>query len=249
MDLAQHLTIKEYFKSSMAQQHKFMELRWKFAREYMKKHGLVKDGIRDLVVAIREIAAEKNIPITEEIRSLAHKHLFDLILADMMEFVAEFGLQTLQARYDDAVDDMQQSWGRYSSWDLLEQTVDIRLVPSTERPLMIVTETDLQPPNYQFLTMSSFNESKKTWDDLIEEKKAEIDAGMAGRVVDYDNMSESEWQDAIEKRDAELRKNNAISDGEDDYQQSLLNEYEAEKEAAFKAAQYLSPTYPDWIGD
>lgn len=273
MDFAQHVTVKEYFKTSMAQQKDFLNLRWKFARDYMVREKLAKDGL-DTVRTIKEIAAARKTEIGLVIREYARRQIFYLILTDMLEFSAESGIATLQARYDDyEAEKTKTSKHRYSNMEILWQITELCIVPSIERPLAIVNDSDLFPPNYSVLKFSEHQKNDKvTWEDLT---KAPFDTDLdtaklsdndyKQSKIDYDSMSEEEWQATIAKKaaaDAAILKlhggnsinftPNNITDAEEDYQRRIIDKYKAingDHDGLRDAARYLSPIYPDWIDD
>lgn len=224
MNVAQRVTVKEFFKLSMEAQKDFLIKRRDLAKDYIKRTTGF-EGIHT-ITEIKRQAEDQGCGVIEMIRVCARKQLLYLQEKDLIEYMAEHGLAVFEARYDDKLSEVNKKCLFPDELMIMDEITDLLIVPSTERPNTRVTVTDLFPPGYQFMSLEKKEvEERDPWADLINysapDKKITLDK--------WDKMSESEWKEAKE--------------AEEEYKKSVLLSYNHEKQQYLNGACGLYGEY------
>jgi hypothetical protein len=192
----QYVTIPEYFNTSRDSQKNLDDRRYSLAKEHLMSTGLL--STRDLRTFVLDYAEEHKSTISAVLAYFALRRLNHIIEEDLMEYVAELGVNTLKAvREDDAErmdsEEFFQLFGyenksEISVTDELEGITDLYIVQLVDKPITIYT----LKPN-PFLPPGNFSIK-----DLDSMAKDNADS----RKKDYDKMTEEEWQQAKDDEEA-----------------------------------------------
>jgi len=168
------VTILEYFKNLIASQHSFHENKMRYARAYVKRvHG--QDNSVKFMSFMSEEKKRTDKPAKELIREFAHKEVIYRAEKDLMQYCAEFGIEVLKAKYNDAEADMMNEWAwSKPELDRLKDVIELSIEPSTVRPLAVVGSLDFIPPGYYTSTTVTNKAATMSVIDDEEDYKAAI---------------------------------------------------------------------------
>lgn len=168
------VTILEYFKNLIASQNSFHENKMKYARAYVKRvYG--QDNSVKFMSFMSEEKKRTGKQAKELIREFAHKEVIYRAEKDLAEYCAEFGIEVLKAKYNDAESDMMNEWAwTKSELDRLKDVIELSIEPSTIRPLVIVGSLDFIPPGYHTSTLISNKAATMSAIDDEEDYKAVV---------------------------------------------------------------------------
>lgn len=239
----QSVTIREYFSEMRkAQRSALPQTKFMWAKRFLTNRCDLDLQETGLLIYLKTKARHLQIEPGLLAAQYALKELNLQIEEDLMEFCAEYGLETLEAIKADREADLKEGndWYEYGyvtnrkpykEVELLKEVMDLEVVTSKSRPLYI---HDVSNPFLVTDDDDPFVENILPFDQ--NKKKSELII----TLPDWDKMTEEEWQHAKESQNERLLADRIARESENT---------RVSNQKLGEASKLKTKEFPDWVYD